>query len=196
MPEPRLENSAIKIRQLIEDYRAGRIVIPEFQREYVWKKSQAPKLIDSLYRGYPISSLLLWVTTVDVRSRRRDPRPNRNGQTNWLIDGQQRVITLARCFTGDEGIEVVFHPENREFRLANAATKQDQNWFRLAEIWDDDLYRNLRRKLLETQAEAQAQAREAEFDRVRRILDYEIPILKMADHSFNDAVEAFSRITQ
>ena len=194
MPEPRLENSAIKIRQLIEDYRAGRIVIPEFQREYVWKKSQAPKLIDSLYRGYPISSLLLWVTTVDVRSRRRDPRPNRNGQTNWLIDGQQRVITLARCFTGDEGIEVVFHPENREFRLANAATKQDQNWFRLAEIWDDDLYRNLRRKLLETQAEAQAQAREAEFDRVRRILDYEIPILKMADHSFNDAVEAFSRI--
>jgi hypothetical protein len=28
-------------------------------REYVWKKSKAPKLIDSLYRGFPISSLLL-----------------------------------------------------------------------------------------------------------------------------------------
>jgi uncharacterized protein with ParB-like and HNH nuclease domain len=39
VPELRLENSVIKVRQLIEDYRAGRIVIPEFQRPYVWKKS-------------------------------------------------------------------------------------------------------------------------------------------------------------
>jgi hypothetical protein len=194
MSEPRLENSVIKIRQLIDDYRAGRVVIPEFQREYVWKKNQAPKLIDSLYRGYPISSLLLWVTTVDVRSRRPEPRPSRNGQTNWLIDGQQRMITLARCFTGDQGIEVVFHPEDHEFRLANAATKQDPNWFRLAEIWDDDSYFSLRRRLSETHAEAQAKSWEAEFDRVRRILDYEIPVLKMVDHSFKDAVEAFSRI--
>jgi hypothetical protein len=190
MPEPRLENSVIKIRQLLEDYRAGRIVIPEFQREYVWKKSRAPKLIDSLYRGYPVSSLLLWVTTVAARPRRRDPRPSRAGLTNWLIDGQQRVITLFRCLSGDEGIEVVFHPENHEFRLANAATKRDANWIRLANIWDDDLYRNLRRNLSEDQAEA----REATFEHVRRILDYEIPIVRMVDHLFDDAVRAFSRI--
>ena len=35
-------------------------MIPEFQREYVWTKSKAALLIDSLYRGFPISSLLLW----------------------------------------------------------------------------------------------------------------------------------------
>jgi hypothetical protein len=190
MPEPRLENAVIKVRQLIEDYRAGRIVIPEFQREYVWKKSRAPKLVDSLYRGYPVSSLLLWVTTEDARPRRRDPRPSRGGLTNWLIDGQQRVITLSRCLSGDEGLDVVFHPENKEFRLANAATERDASWFRLASIWDDDLYRNLRRNLSGTHAEA----REAEFERVRRILDYEIPIVRMVDHSFNNAVMAFSRI--
>jgi len=56
--EPRLEHQTFKIRQLVEDYRAGRIVIPEFQREYVWRLSKAPRLIDSLYRGFPISSLL------------------------------------------------------------------------------------------------------------------------------------------
>lgn len=190
MLQPRLENAVTKVRQLIEDYRAGRVVIPEFQREYVWKKSRAPKLIDSLYRGYPISSLLLWVTTTDARPRRKDPRPSRTGLTNWLIDGQQRVITLSRCLSGDEGIEVVFHPENQSFRLANAATSRDSNWFRLAEIWDDDLYRNLRRNLIG----ARVEAREAQFERVRRILDYEIPIVRMIDHSFEDAVNAFSRI--
>lgn len=186
MSEPRLENAVIKIRQLIDDYRSGRIVIPEFQRDYVWKKSRAPKLIDSLYRGYPISSLLLWVTSEEARSRRREPRPNRSGPINWLIDGQQRVITLSRCLSGDEGIEVVFHPDDRKFGLANPPTTKDQNWFKLAEIWDDVLYRTLRQN--------QSPAREAEFERVRRILDYEIPVLKMVDHSFDNAVDAFSRI--
>lgn len=194
MLEPRLENSVIKIRQLIDDYRGGRVVIPEFQREYVWKQNRAPMLIDSLYRGYPVSSLLLWVTTVDARPRRQEPRPSRNGQTNWLIDGQQRVITLSRCLFGDDGIDVMFHPEEPEFRLAKATTKKDANWFRLAEIWDNDLYFHLRQRLSEAKSQAHAQALEAKFERVRRILDYEIPVVKMVDHSFGDAVEAFSRI--
>ena len=55
MTQPRLEHQVVKVKQLIDDYRSGRIVIPEFQREYVWKKSKAPLLIDSLYRGFPIS---------------------------------------------------------------------------------------------------------------------------------------------
>jgi hypothetical protein len=60
----------LRVKQLIEDYRSGRIVIPEFQRDYVWKKSRAPLLIDSLYRGFPISSLLLWQSEEEVRARR------------------------------------------------------------------------------------------------------------------------------
>ena len=75
--DARLEHQIIKVKQLVEDYRAGRIVIPEFQREYVWKKSKSPRLIDSLYKGFPISSLLLWQSAVETRSRRRDPRPIR-----------------------------------------------------------------------------------------------------------------------
>ena len=58
--EPRFEHQTIEVKQLIDDYRGGRIVIPEFQRDYVWRHSKAPRLIDSLYRGIPISSLLLW----------------------------------------------------------------------------------------------------------------------------------------
>ena len=69
--EPRLEHQTVKVKQLIDDYRFGRVVIPEFQRDYVWKKSKAPKLIDSLYRGFPISSLLLWQSAEETRSRRR-----------------------------------------------------------------------------------------------------------------------------
>jgi hypothetical protein len=103
--EPRLEHQTLKVRKLVESHRAGRIVIPEFQREYVWQRGKASKLIDSLYRGFPISSLLLWQSTEDVRARRRDPRPLYSASMSWLIDGQQRVTTLARTMTGDEGID-------------------------------------------------------------------------------------------
>jgi hypothetical protein len=39
MIESRLEHNQLKIRQLIEQYRGGKIVIPEFQREYVCSKT-------------------------------------------------------------------------------------------------------------------------------------------------------------
>lgn len=189
--EARLEHQTYRVRQLIDDYRTGRIVIPEFQREYVWKKSRAPKLIDSLYRGFPISSLLLWEGSDDTRSRRVEPRPARSSAMSWLIDGQQRVITLARTLTGDQDIDVVFNPDEDAFRLANAATTRDTRWVRIADLWDDELYRGLRRNLDGSKA---AEKREAAFENVRKILDYQVPYVRMVDHSFSDAVKAFERI--
>jgi hypothetical protein len=110
---------------------------------------------------------------------------------SWLIDGQQRVMTLSRTMNGDEGIEVVFHPEQEEFRLANAATRQDSNWVRVSELWDDERYRQLRRNL---DGSRDADKREALFEAVRRILDYEVPVVRMVDHTFDAAVKAFTRI--
>lgn len=191
MTQPRLELDKVKVKNLIADYRAGHIVIPEFQREYVWKRSRAPRLIDSLYRGFPISSLLLWYSSEQARARRKDPRPARAANMSWLIDGQQRVITLARTMSGDEGIDVVFHPEDDEFRLSNAATQNDRNWFRVADLWDDHLYRQLRRNL---DVGRHADKREEQFEKVRNILEYEVPLVRMVDYKFGDAVDAFKRI--
>jgi hypothetical protein len=191
MDTGRLKLEALKVRDLVSEYRGGRIVIPEFQRDYVWRRGKAPKLIDSLYRGFPISSLLLWQSAEKSVARRRDPRPDRSSGTSWLIDGQQRVITLARTIAGDEGIEVMFNPDEDMFRLANAAIRRDRNWFRAADIWDNESYRALRRNLDSGNGFDQ---REARFEKVREILDYEVPLVRMIDHSFNNAVTAFQRI--
>ena len=189
--EPRLEHQTLKVKQLVDDYRAGRIVIPEFQREYVWRESKAPRLIDSLYRRFPISSFLLWVSSDNVRPRRNSPRPVWGSTINWLIDGQQRLITLSRAMNGDEGIDIVFNPINEEFRLSNVATKKNGNWFRVCQLLDDNQYRELRRNIV---CRGDADKLEKRFERVREILDYEIPIVRMVDHSFDSAVKAFTRI--
>src|SRR5579863_9713681 len=149
MVGPRLEIERLKVSQIIEDYRNGRLVVPEFQRDYVWKPSRAPKLVDSIYRGYPISVLLLWASDSDTRARSQNPRPIRAGTISWLIDGQQRVITLSKILDGEDGIDVVFNPDEADgtFKLSNAATRQDRRWYRVSEILDDELFRKLRKDL-------------------------------------------------
>jgi hypothetical protein len=110
---------------------------------------------------------------------------------SWLIDGQQRVITLSKIVSGDEGIDVVFNPKEDIFKLSNAATQRDPNWVRVSELLDDESYRNIRRGLPEG---VKGEKLEAQYDSVRRILDYEVPAVRMLDYSFDDAVNAFTRI--
>jgi hypothetical protein len=188
---PSLKTETIKIRDLVADYRAGRIVIPEFQRDYVWRKSRAPRLMDSLYRNFPVSTLLLWRSSEAARARRVSPRPISGRTMSWLIDGQQRLMTLSRVMNGDEGIEVLFNPDSEAFSLANAATRNDPNWFRVADLFDDVVYRERRRELPRGRKGAHL---EEMFERVRSIRDYEIPVVHMVNHSFEDAVDAFTRI--
>lgn len=191
MTAPSLKNTRTTIGELVADYRAGRLVIPEFQRDYVWRRPKAPKLIDSLYRAYPISTLLLWRTSEVTRARRASPRPGGGRGMNWLIDGQQRVMTLDRVMSGDDGIDVLFNPETDQFSLPNVATKHDPSWVRLADLFDDPTYRQIRRELPQG---ARGAKLEQAFDRVRAIRDYEVPVVIMIDHSFEDAVDAFTRI--
>lgn len=62
------------------------IQIPKFQRSYVWKDSQIKKLVDSIYHGFPIGSLLAYKTD-----------QSRNGKpVIQLVDGLQRVTAISR----------------------------------------------------------------------------------------------------
>ena len=57
------------IRELVNAYINGEIKLPELQRSYVWKSTQVRDLIDSLYRGYPSGTLLLWDMPKDTPTR-------------------------------------------------------------------------------------------------------------------------------
>jgi len=46
------------IKDLIAQAEEGQIFLPEFQRPFVWDKSQIKLLVDSLYNDYTINSIL------------------------------------------------------------------------------------------------------------------------------------------
>lgn len=76
-----------------------RIVSAGFQRGFVWTRPQMDRFIESLLLGYPVSSMFL-VRQADRRY--------------LVLDGQQRIRTLAAFFKGMD-------PAGRQFALQNVA---------------------------------------------------------------------------
>src|SRR5947207_12469820 len=89
------------IRELMDGIRNLDLVLPEFQREYVWEREQAKQLIVSLYRGYPTGSLLFWKTDSPPEIKNAAIAIERIGTTSVILDGQQRLTTLYLLIRGE-----------------------------------------------------------------------------------------------
>lgn len=107
-----------------ESTRNATYVIPDLQRPYVWTPSQVTMLIDSLFRGWPFGSLLLWQVKPDCFQVDNEGIPHRSfwevvdrtgndqgAQTSkkgapatyqMVLDGQQRVQSLILALGDDQ----------------------------------------------------------------------------------------------
>lgn len=61
------ENQTNKYERLFIDIHSGQIKIPNFQRNFFWGKQQTAKLIDSIIKGFPIGTFILWKTKEEFR---------------------------------------------------------------------------------------------------------------------------------
>lgn len=62
-------NTSKRLRDLLQHVGDDQLVLPEIQREFVWKRKAVKLLFDSLYRGLPIGHLLVWKATTAVDTR-------------------------------------------------------------------------------------------------------------------------------
>lgn len=76
--DPTLELLANKVRD--KD-----IIVPFYQRKYVWKIEQASKLIESFLMGLPVPQVFLYVNDDDQLE---------------IIDGRQRIMSVKYFFEG------------------------------------------------------------------------------------------------
>ena len=90
----------MKISELLDSIRKSDLVLPEFQREYVWSLDQAKQLMVSLARGYPVGGILLWKTDKPPELKNIDALPEKVGTFQVLLDGQQRLTTLHMLIDG------------------------------------------------------------------------------------------------
>ncbi|MGL4767710.1 MAG: GmrSD restriction endonuclease domain-containing protein [Formosimonas sp.] len=93
------ENGNKKYEALFLEIDSGQIKLPMFQREFVWDKEQSAKLIDSILKGYPIGTFILWKTKETLRSVKDIgyhslPETPKGDYAQYILDGQQRITSL------------------------------------------------------------------------------------------------------
>ncbi|NML13417.1 DUF262 domain-containing protein [Azohydromonas caseinilytica] len=197
--ERRPEARAIRVEDLLAEVKRGRIRIPPFQRALRWESEDARKLLDSIYRGYPIGTLLLWETQAEAQelhfgsiSIAAHLRPD----AWWVVDGQQRVVSLIRVLLtihpSTDEFALYFDLDSAEFALASAikTLKDDPaRWLPLAVVLDSE---QLFQWMLDQRPEGHR--REQAVRVGKRIREYDIPIYVVHTDSEATLREIFGRV--
>jgi len=101
LPEPQ----SVTFTSLFAEIENGTIKIPQFQRDFVWSKARSAKLLDSIVKGYPIGTFILWKTNERLRSIRNLggvalPDTPSGDAVKYVLDGQQRLTSLFVTLKG------------------------------------------------------------------------------------------------
>lgn len=114
--------SDVTLSVINEMWKQGDLIIPEFQRHFVWSMKQSSLLIESFLIGLPVPQAFIYV---DEDNR------------NLVIDGQQRILSVIYFFEG------YFGPENLKgrrqvFRLTGLNEKSPFHKKRFEDLEDSD----------------------------------------------------------
>ncbi len=93
------------LSSIINEIKLGYVKVPQFQRDFVWSKDKSAKLMDSLLKGFPIGTFILWKTREQLRSIRNLgnqelPRTPAGDSVRYVLDGQQRLTSLFATLEG------------------------------------------------------------------------------------------------
>lgn len=200
-----------RLETILAEVKSGDLVVPDFQRPFVWDDDRRLSLLDSIASGMPIGSLLVWRTA--TRDLQTYPKiggitlagPRTGGEkVNYLIDGHQRVSTLfgalyAGARNSDEDDDDTRWPlffelgakERPAFRVPPRRGKPPWNYLPLNIVLDGEKLFDFTGKLRE-RGKRDA-AREAE--RLANVFrDYIIPIVPLVTEDLNVVTDAFVRI--
>lgn len=126
----------LTIREILDLVPRGQIRVPAFQRGFVWDPEMVAFLMDSLYKGYPFGSLLLWRTKEQLRHERQLgpfvlPERDPDYPIDYVLDGQQRLTAIFGVFQADLVADPTIEWAEVFFDLAADADAQESQFLAL-----------------------------------------------------------------
>ncbi len=128
----------ISVDAMVNMVELGQLKLPEIQRRYVWRAPRVRDLLDSLYRGYPSGSILVWQADgiAPARNLQVLSQQTTDQAGMLLLDGQQRLTSLAAVVRGEpihvrgrkRPIEILFnleHPEGSPGEASEVVDDED-----------------------------------------------------------------------
>lgn len=204
-PNPKVQH----ITTLFRLISAGAIRIPSFQRGLVWQEREILELLESIYNGYPIGSLLFWETDRDafhLERNNENPLPSVLEDSppivNWVIDGMQRLSSLYGVFNYDDSnslslkrFNVYFDASTEEFfsfHGKDALTHDLQKCMSMSNLFSP-------RKMLEdhkrflTQSDSDKLIDQS-LNLQTIFQEYQIPTVTISNRSIDEVVIMFERV--
>ncbi|MEV8156949.1 GmrSD restriction endonuclease domain-containing protein [Kocuria salsicia] len=125
-----------QVDQLISGVQHGSISLPDLQRPFVWPATKVRDLFDSMYRGYPVGTLMFW-EVAEENSTRAISGNSTMTATHQIVDGQQRLTSLYAAMKGlpvqddsyrRKSVTISFHPFTERFEVATPAHLRSPDW--------------------------------------------------------------------
>lgn len=126
-----IKSETMKINVFVEEKLAkDKMLIPTFQRDFVWEPENIRKLWDSIYKFYPVGSILYWVTDTYLHTHRKiggfqfphdEDSVRKFKEWEYILDGQQRATSLLVSMLGGKGR--VKDDENFDYTMYFDATE-------------------------------------------------------------------------
>ncbi len=206
----------LKIEPFVEKLRTDKFLIPTFQRDFVWEPENVIKLWDSIFRFYPIGSILYWETDSYLHTHRKlggftfphdEDTVRKFKEWSYILDGQQRATSLLVSMLGGKGkvkddedfdYTLYFDATDATFIFASELEKRKKKvnpafLIRLRDVpkWKFTFYKDI------STEEGFNPSIENNLQQLSRIFtDYKISLIRIKGVGVNEVCEIFERINQ
>jgi len=210
-----------RLYSLLKDFEDGKILIPPFQRDYVWNNKKKTELLDSLNKGFPIGSVLFWQPEKIIRDKFYEKtqtiggyfleEKNKASDAYFILDGYQRLTTLFGCFISPLNTKLsrdetewkhnfdIYYDLKKNLFEFNRKTKSSLEIYQIPmyNFFDGEGYYNLSDVLISS-TDFTSDEKRLFLDRYKqfasKISAYDIPVMELDGGSIKDAINIFSRI--
>ncbi|MDK7146235.1 DUF262 domain-containing protein [Corynebacterium amycolatum] len=200
----------MSIRELIQCIDRGEIRVPAFQRGFVWTPELMAHLLDSIYKKYPIGSVILWRTREGLNTERKlgpfELTKAEDGfPIKYVLDGQQRITTIYSTFktpipdsVQDSGswTRIYFNlsaeesPQNSMFTAFSSDDEVDGNeYFPVDSFFESVDYRKATENLSDEQ--------KVKIDKVQEVFkEAKIPVQEISTENRGEVAIVFERVNR
>lgn len=148
--------STYTIPSICSSIDSERIVVPTFQRGFIWGKNNIANFLSSIYMGYPVGTFIFLdepSTRFDALSL-KDFKPvtpkmqDTFSSLLYVLDGSQRLHALYKClYADDPEFRYIFNFDTEEFMLKSKRNDSD-NDLDLHSLFSPELFLQFQKSIL------------------------------------------------
>ena len=158
----------------------GELRVPHLPGGDSWKSKEALELVDNIIHGFPIGLFVFWVHPAEaefVQYGQFETTAPRRQDAIWILEGQQRILHLARVLLGhnaaEEDVPLSYDLE-AERLIRSRSTSSANPWLPLTYVLDEV---RLQDWLYERKDSLSRETRQRAFNIGRTIRDFQIPCM-------------------